>query len=115
MIDVDAVRAEVERVVTANGGQVLTVGVSELSDAIYINIRKPKEVLREYGVLDSWAVLVRVSNHFNDTNTHERLTTDLFINICDADLVGQAIDELTDYLIKAECVADPEDSPQPGF
>ncbi len=89
IIDIEAVRERVTQVVERCGATILTVGMSEKSDAIYINIRKPKEVSKEYGVLESWAVLVRVSNHFNDTYTHDRLSADCFINISESDMVDQ--------------------------
>jgi len=42
MIDVAAIEAKISAVVEANGATILRTGASEKSDAIYINIRKPK-------------------------------------------------------------------------
>ena len=103
MIDIAAIKARIAAVVEANGATIMRTGASEKSDAIYINIRKPKVICQEYGVLESWEVLVRVSNHFNDTNTADRLTADFFVNICDEDQVESSIDVVTDFLASAGC------------
>lgn len=111
MIDISAIETRVAAVVEASGARILRTGASEKSDAIYINIRKPKLVSDEYGVLESWAVLVRVSNHFNETNTEDRLTADLFVNIYLEDHVDVFINEVEDFLVNAVCQRE-EDDPE---
>lgn len=103
MIGIAAVEAKVQAIVEANGATIMRTGVSEKSDAIYINIRKPKLICEEYGVLESWEVLVRVSNHFNDTNTSDRLSANLFVNIFDEDEIDSLVDVVADFLASAAC------------
>ncbi len=106
MIDIFEIEARIQKIAESSGATLLRTGASEKSDAIYVNIRKPKERSKEYGVLDSWAVLVRVSNHFNDTNTHDRLSADLFLNIYRDDEAEMLLSDLADWLATtaAECV-----------
>lgn len=42
VLDIPAIEAKVRQAAEAAGGEVWKVGASNLSDAIYINIRKPK-------------------------------------------------------------------------
>jgi hypothetical protein len=114
MIDVNATEIAVKRAAESAGGEVWKVGASDKSDAIYINIRKPKTMTAGWNeathawdgapVVDEfWNVLVRVSNHFNDTNTHERIFADLFVNIYEADEAEGLIADVVAFLSSAEC------------
>lgn len=103
MIDIPAIEAKITEAVKASGATILHTGASERSDAIYINIRKPKVICKEYGVLESWEILVRVSNHFNDTNTADRLTANLFVNIYEEGAVDEQIEEVAVFLAAATC------------
>lgn len=110
MIDLADVESKIAAIVEANGATILRIGASEKSDAIYINIRKPKLICEIYGVLESWEVLVRVSNHFNDTNTNDRLTADLFVNIYEEADVDSLVNEVADFLVLAACEVEVQES-----
>lgn len=114
MIDINATEAAVKQAAEAAGAEVWKVGASEKSDAIYINIRKPKTTTAgwneatqawdgEQVVDEYWNVLVRVSNHFNDTNTHERIFADLFVNIYEAGDAEALVSDVAEFLAAAEC------------
>jgi len=103
MIDVYKIEEIITKIVEECGASVLKVGASEKSDSIYINIRKPKEMW-EGRVLESWEALIRVSNHFNDYKTHDRLTADFFANIYDEREIDAHIEDLKDFLSQCECI-----------
>ena len=103
MINVDDAELMVREVAKNCAATVPRVGASEKSDAIYIHIQKPKEVSALWGVMEYWTVIVRVSNHWNDTMTEDRLAADHYINIYEASALAKGIDELREYLEAAQC------------
>lgn len=103
MIDIEKTEERIRGVVAACGARVGRVGASEKSDAIYINIHKPKEVSAEYGVIETYDVLVRVANHDNHTNTHDLLMADLYLNLSDEAATEDIIEQLREFLLGAVC------------
>lgn len=104
MIDIKQTEELITQLAAACGARVYQVGYSEKSDSIYINIRKPKEISAEYGVMDDWCALVRVSNHYNHTNTHDSLTADLYLNLSDIADTDDVLDQLREFLTACECI-----------
>lgn len=102
MINIAAIESRIAEIAAAHGAEIGHVGASEKSDAIYVDVRKPKEIDRQYGVMEYWHALVRVSNHYNHTHTADSLDADYLGNIWEADSVEQQLDELTAFLASAE-------------
>lgn len=98
-IDIETVLKKIEEVAEQHGATVLKVGASNISDAIYIHITKPKEIDAADGdVMETWDALIRVSNHFNDTMTVDRMVADYYDNISDARDIQSSLNSLASFL-----------------
>ena len=102
MMDVNKIAQSIEKVLEASGATVRRIGASEKSDALYINATLPKEVCQEYGVLDTYNILIRVSNHYNDTFTDDRMAADFFFNLYDSVDYDDCISDLTEFASECE-------------
>ena len=94
--------AQIEEAASAKSLTVIHTGSSEKSDSVYLSIRKPKEVCSEYGILENYEVHVRISNHFNDTNTIDKLSADFAVNIYDEETAAEDIQSIFDFLENCE-------------
>ena len=102
MINIAEIEARVAAIAAAHEAEIGHVGASEKSDAIYIDVRKPKEIDAVYGVMEYWHALVRVSNHYNQTHTADSLAADYLGNIWEPETVEQELDDLAAFLAAAE-------------
>jgi len=113
MIDIASIRDRLIAAADEAGGEVWKVSASNLSDSIYINVRKPRSLVPGWNaatqawdgapVVDSWwYALVRVSNHHNHTYTPDRLDADLYCSVMSADEADAAASELSNFLAAAE-------------
>lgn len=102
MLDIEKVEDIIISTAKECGATIGRIGASELSDAIYINLSKPKEVSQKYGVLDHWHILVRVANHFNSTDTADKLSADLYLDVSDEVDLKDVLAQLREYLHHCE-------------
>lgn len=103
MINCELSVKKLSEIAIENGGTIRSIGASNLSDALYLNITKPK-IICDIGVLETWNILIRVSNHYNDTNTSDRLSADLFENYYDQIDFDDICNSLKNFLKNAELI-----------
>ncbi len=104
MLDIEKTQDLIVATAKQYGATVGRIGASELSDAIYINLSKPKEISQKYGALEHWHILIRVANHFNTTNTDDKLSADLYLDVSDRVDLEDVLITLKDYLINCRTI-----------
>ena len=76
------------------------VGSSNVSESKYYEIRMPKEIDPEYGVMEWHVIDVRISEH---TNGREFTDADLRINIYDESELLNGLVDIENYIQSASC------------
>lgn len=77
------------------------VGASNVSESVYYEIRMPKEIDAEYGVMEWHVIDVRISEH---TNTRACSDADLRVDIYDEAELHNALQDIESYIESAECI-----------
>jgi len=102
MINIQKTCEAIEARAASENLKIIYTGASNKSDSVYLSIEKPREICAEYGILECFVVHVRISNHFNTTNTFDKLASDFYVNIYREDEIDILINDAFEFLAQCE-------------
>lgn len=94
--EVDQLRRVIERFVGHMGLPCVQIAEHAESDSIYLEVRKPREISAELGVLESWSVRVRISTQpKNWADIKDLMTADFSVDLWQRKGLCHALEDLS--------------------